>query len=1020
VDTCNQWTAEFQGSATVTAMAPYNTSTTPVELINTLGGVQNSNMRFYFNDLAINPHAPEPQPPTVVVSALRLQWPDPHAWTVNGDTATATLDSYQEQSGTSPLRTLAVALGPNFQLNVGRARAMLTNWNELARSGLKSPAINGTWETDTSVVHGGRTHIIEGRQIRRIGPGTLSIIGGIARGNDNTGTENAILRVNSGWDVNCFGYVKDLRKISVHGSLEKDSTLNFYGDVIVPASSTITIGRRGAVNLYRQSETCKAFSSAWDQINSNAAFYADAASANLAVNSNNIGLYQKNKDGRAFTRKGGLQLNLPSPVNFTGGIIATSDDNVNVTSHGTMTIDDSSTVRFAGGRHGGYIQLNNTVSTSEPQLIIGDNVKFTLLDTDHTVPCAFDYWIVRCPKGTAKNSPLISGLTIGETANEVSTPGGDPPINWGSNYYKVVYGSNDAPESLLDLAGTAYEAKWENGQIKLLWSTDESEPGLYVVGRVPPAPRGPQGIQGPQGDPGSDGEDVDPYEVAAILASDEEFISDLADEIKEDSEFQEKIRGPRGHTGSPGPQGDPGSDGEDGPTASEVAEILKYDSEFQDLVRGEDGSDGIQGPQGDPGSDGEDVDPYEVAAILASDEEFISDLADEIKEDSEFQAKIRGPRGDTGSPGPKGDPGVIRIVHSFNVLPPMNRVALSRNIMRAKRTFMAKMLHAIDQRSCDIKGNNDPFVLVFGGYERCDVDESNLGSSSHFYGTFLGTDWIRCTYIDSYLRYGLGIGRVQSRSKFFGSMAEDFYGATCKETAGSAFISKEFYNEKRKKTNLCATAAIDMGNNKILRYDGKLEKFNDTSFHGKIACVREIRRVKGMRISPKFDLRYAFFHADAYDLPISASDQSQFYDFLEDNGWDDQLSDAEITALYEAYAQSRVVSAIDTHMIDMILGLNFEKEIEDEQDDTRPLKLQCELGWQRRVIRKMTCINSDYGTIRSTFSLDMGNGSSNLFACSGSFRKRLNPHWEVRGQWSGACGIKYRYHSANLSIGYEF
>ncbi|MDR2677124.1 MAG: collagen-like protein [Puniceicoccales bacterium] len=1030
---CDQWTAEFQGSATVTAMAPYAWSSSNNELISTLGGEQNSNMRFYFNDLAISPLVPDNSRPSVVVSALRL---DPSINVAN-NLATVTLNTAQE-SGTgngSPKSALAVSMGPGFQLNVGRRRVMLPNWDERARGGWKSPANNGTWETDVSASRGGMTHIVEGDHVRHIGPGTLNIIGGIAKAPNGSAPTNATLRINSGWDMNCFGYVKDLNKISVRGGFEKASTLNFYDKVEIPAGSVITIGTRGAINLYRKNESCQAFNDAFQQVKNKAAFYADLTSG---IADGNIGLYQTdNQVTRKFERKGTLQINRPGTTNF--GASATDCMTVNDTSlksNGRMVLGEGSKMRFAGGNHGGYLKIDKDTNWSGAQgapLQIGSNVKFSLLDTEHTVPCTFDYWIVRFPAGTTASTSemanLINGLTMSDSESIDSRANPDaanPPIKWGGNYYEVLYSEQDASISLLDLADTAYAPRWKegpDGQIRLLWSNDASEPGLYIVGRTPPAPRGPQGEKGdtgatgPQGPIGSDGEDADPSEVAEIL--------------KHDSEFQDWVKGDKGDTGATGPQGPVGSDGEDA-DPSEVAEILKHDSEFQDWVKGDKGDTGATGPQGPVGSDGEDADPYAIARILASDEEFISDLAEEIKEDSEFRELIRGPRGEKGDkgepgtsgvPGKDGSAGEMHIVHTSTALPPMDRVVLSRNIMRAKRTFMAKMLQAIDQRSCDIKGNNDPFVLVFGGYERCDVDESNLGSSSHFYGIFLGEDWSHHVFNNFYIRYGMGIGRVHSKSDFSGSLAEDFYGATCKETAGSAFISCEFYNEKHQKINLCATTAIDLGNNKVLRYDGKLEKFDDVSFHGKVAFAHEVHRIKGMRISPRMDLRYAFFHANAYKLPITEADQSKFITYLHAMFNEDDLeemSESQLSMLYEAYAQTRVVPAVDNHMLDMTLGLNFEKEMEGDRYSVRPMKLQCDLGWQRRVMRKITGVSLDYGQVRNTFTLDMGNGPNDFFVCSGSFRKRLNPHWEIRGQWSGSCGVKYRCHSADLSLGYEF
>jgi hypothetical protein len=526
-------------------------------------------MRFYFNDLA----SPHDSRPIVVVAALRLgnaYYP----WNIdnsNGYTATAYLDSMQENSTMATVSTLAVSLGPNLQLNVGRRRLLLSGWNELAQSGWKSPATNGTWEADASVEYGGTTFIdvVEGDYIRRISPGILTIIGGIAKAPNSADPVGAILRVNSGWEVNCFGYVRDLKGgISVRGSFENDSMLNFYGDVTIPLNSTITIGTRGAINLYRQSGPCAAFDKALKQVNDKAAFYADTSSAVALSYYDNggTGLYQADKGSRAFTRKGDLQIGLSAgnDVTFGGGMVVKQDQTVQ--SNGTMTLGEGSKVRFAGGEHGGYLQLIGSGTTQ--QLSIGSGVKFSLLDTRRAIPCTFDYWIIRCPAGTKSTAlgTLITGLTPGELADRLITENSEPAIIWGDNYYEITHNGNNATTSLLDLGGTAYEAGWQNGEIKLLWSDDSEHPGLFIVGRTPPSSQDSQGQQGGSGSGGENGENEE--------------------------------------------------------VALEAAEILRNDPKFRELIKGD---------KGEPGSAGEDADPYEIAAILASDEEFLSDLAEEIK-----------------------------------------------------------------------------------------------------------------------------------------------------------------------------------------------------------------------------------------------------------------------------------------------------------------------------------------------------------------------------------------------------
>jgi hypothetical protein len=110
-------------------------------------------------------------------------------------------------------RARAVALGPDFQLNIGRTRAVGTYVDENER----------VWpqETDESIAVGG---------FRAGGAGTLNLIGAIARALNETSTAGSRLRIDSGWTVNCFSPVRDVESTEIlHGRMvlmAKDSPEN--------------------------------------------------------------------------------------------------------------------------------------------------------------------------------------------------------------------------------------------------------------------------------------------------------------------------------------------------------------------------------------------------------------------------------------------------------------------------------------------------------------------------------------------------------------------------------------------------------------------------------------------------------------------------------------------------------------------------------------------------------------------------------------------------------------------------
>ena len=150
--------------------------------LNTLGGQYNGyygeenndiadGMRFYFNGVGTS------NDNDIVIAALEHD---------NGEPMTYSL--------TDECRSFA--MGPNFQINVGRNRVIDSVTDR---------------ETRSSIEDGG---------IRSKVPGTLRILGNISKSQQNAGCENATMRIDGGWDAQCFGKVSDLQKIDIiEGSL---------------------------------------------------------------------------------------------------------------------------------------------------------------------------------------------------------------------------------------------------------------------------------------------------------------------------------------------------------------------------------------------------------------------------------------------------------------------------------------------------------------------------------------------------------------------------------------------------------------------------------------------------------------------------------------------------------------------------------------------------------------------------------------------------------------------------------
>jgi hypothetical protein len=237
--------------------------------LGTLGGAQNNNMRFYFNDL-------DARSPSVILAALRFG----EGWEVKGG----------ENSITAPISESGnvLALGQNFQLNVGRKRTLDENWTTL-RDGEPNgvnDCPNGTWETNNSILTGGSA---EG-----VGPGTLHLLGAVAALESTSPAKNSILRVDSGWKVNCYQSVRGFATIEIiDGTVElrsgqDDDAFNAAATELM--ANIVTVDRGG--KFYRNSA------------NSELEIPGDCRTGNLAINLEN------------FPVAGGLVLDSNSKIIF--------------------------------------------------------------------------------------------------------------------------------------------------------------------------------------------------------------------------------------------------------------------------------------------------------------------------------------------------------------------------------------------------------------------------------------------------------------------------------------------------------------------------------------------------------------------------------------------------------------------------------------------------------------------------------------------------------------------------------
>jgi hypothetical protein len=203
---CN-WSINFSGDATIAALG-YATSSN-VQLA-TLGGSRNGfdpceshaeydGMQFYFNSGCTGQRSPQ-----VVVAALRLEseliiWEE-------SDVRTGIFSVANENFFSSPVASWprAVALGPQFQLNVGR----------VPDGGAGPESVAGVVDFSANR------------------PGELCLLGAVAGAvgcESSAAQPGAAMRIDSDWTVNCFGPVRDLEEIEIfNGRLVLHSDENGY------------------------------------------------------------------------------------------------------------------------------------------------------------------------------------------------------------------------------------------------------------------------------------------------------------------------------------------------------------------------------------------------------------------------------------------------------------------------------------------------------------------------------------------------------------------------------------------------------------------------------------------------------------------------------------------------------------------------------------------------------------------------------------------------------------------------
>jgi outer membrane autotransporter protein len=111
--------------------------------------------------------------------------------------------------------------------------------------------------------------------------------------------------------------------------------------------------------------------------------------------------------------------------------------------------------------------------------------------------------------------------------------------------------------------------------------------------------------------------------------------------------------------------------------------------------------------------------------------------------------------------------------------------------------------------------------------------------------------------------------------------------------------------------------------------------------------------------------------------------------------------------------------AVTTNTITTTLGLNFEREFQNQYDPERRIRLFAKIGWEAEPVRShSSCMLRIANLMPSSATFENG-GRSSAVAVIG-FRNRLSKKFELSGGLHGRVNGKRSYISVNASIGYTF
>jgi hypothetical protein len=368
------------------------------------------------------------------------------AWSItDGGIATATLGDNQGSTNADYAR--AFALGKDFQIYIG------------GRVDPKKVSSEDDGYGFIPVLPNGKTNVV-------------NIIGAISRGKDSSGTDGSSLTVDSGWTVNTFGPVEDIKNIAL-----KNGVLNAYGSLknIALTSGTLNafainngIGtielKGGSLCLSKDDSSSEKFSTAIGSIAEKMTYVDPSTKTSYKGSENKIAIDTENFPWESGT-DGNLVLQANDILSFH--VDSSQPDP-------TVRVDQAESL--VGTDDGfeltkGYV----TVAPGIENAITFNGGKLAIVNDDTsspgTLPAHADFWLVRSPANADIEKMFVfpehDNISFEKTANGT---------------YKL---PSNQIKNIFDMTQANGYAEWNCPPDLYLFSNDESS-GLYLgTGETP-------------------------------------------------------------------------------------------------------------------------------------------------------------------------------------------------------------------------------------------------------------------------------------------------------------------------------------------------------------------------------------------------------------------------------------------------------------------------------------------------------------------------------------------------------